>query len=174
MCAYSFWLHSKAVGWLGGNDDMTASKQPVGLTEPVSLGRQRGRPRAIMKWLPVVPSHSLVSTWSDLSGMMWTWFRNGFMRIFLVAESYLVAFSIFLMLSDELKGARLYCPDSLREAACSWMGRPWGGRGLAGIPTWWVSWQIPGRGACDTTSSEVLLKPCRWPIVETPASIHLL
>lgn len=61
----------------------------------------------------------------------------------------------------------LYCSESLREAACLWMGRPWGGRGLAGVPPWWVSWQIPGGKPAVMTSSKALLKPCAWPAVET-------
>lgn len=46
----------------------------------------------------------------------------------------------------------LYCRDSLRETACWLSASPQGGRGLAGISTWGVSWQIPEEEACDHES----------------------
>lgn len=63
--------------------------------------------------------------------MMWTWFRNSFMRILLVVESYLVAFSIFSNVIWLAQGSQTLL-SWLIEGSCLLMNGETRGRKRAG------------------------------------------
>lgn len=129
-----WWTHllldSKTMRWPGGTEEMTASEQSMCLTETGPLGAQLRQRQSCNEETPLGHPPSPVSAWSDLPGVMPTWFRDSFIRIFIVGESSSGGYFHFSNVIWLAQG----CPPFIVLTH--------GGRLLANY--WWYPWQEEG------------------------------